>query len=475
MSSKTKTEIIQNLIANIKLINSSVDTSTGTVTRDVIIDAISTEISDLYTEIESLKELSSLVYAADMDEEDMDNLAYNWGITRLDASSATGRVTFQTVTKPTTTTTIPSGTTVKTQETSGTSYSFSTTEAVVLDTNTLLNSSTGYYEVTAAIQANSTGAAYNVSANSITVLGSPISGVDYVNNALATSGGTDSESNTAMVNRILAHIQGIAVGTSGGYKSLALTISGVEDALAVGPNDTEMYRDVYGGSVDLYLMGQTLASYEEDITYGTGEDEYELTTRPVTSVASITGLTMASGSLHTFVQDTDYEFTQDTSQVYGYSTQSSDKITWIGSTPYNGSDFTVLYNYDSTVRDVQDLVDDADNKVVTADVVVKYAASVNILIEVSVSKLSGYEASEVESDCETALTTWINGKGLGEDLEYSDVVDVLYDASDGVDSVTIPLTYFYRTDDPKAEGAIQNISIAKNEYPTAYSVTVNIT
>lgn len=474
MATKTSQEIIQDLINQISIIQTNADTSTGFVLRDLVIDVVASQIAGLYTEIDTLRQLSSLVYADTMSETDLDNLAFNWDLTRRSATVSAGVVTFRSISQPATTIPIPLGTIVRTVTENGISYSFETTEEVTLSSSTIFNSSTGYYEVDADIQSSNSGAAYNISANTITIIGTPINGVDYVVNKLPTTGGTDRETNTALATRILAKVQGIEVATANGYRSLALTINGVQDALAVGPNDSEMVRNIYGGSVDLYLMGQVTDTLAYATVFSGLTNITLFQTKPVTDVGSVIGITLSGGNNYNFVEDTDYEVHIDTSPVFGFSTRAYDYIEWLpgGLEPFAGSTVTIAEVFDKTVVDVQELLDDSENKVITADVLAKTGTQIDVVISLVVNKLSGFVSSDIQTNVINTITNNIAALGLGQRLHASDVVGWVEGVT-GVDSVNLPFTLFYR-DDQAASNSLADIIPTKLQFLRASSITVTV-
>jgi hypothetical protein len=154
----------------------------------------------------------------------VDSFVADFGLTRLPAVSATGSVTFARFT-PTNAATIPVG--ALTQTADGTQ-----TFAVVADTtqsayNPTLNAyviPASTASITATVQAVNGGTAGNISAGTLTVLQTGISGVDTVTNASAFANGVNAETNGALAARFIAFINSLSKATLGafGYAILSL-------------------------------------------------------------------------------------------------------------------------------------------------------------------------------------------------------------------------------------------------------------
>jgi len=133
-------------------------------------------------------------------------------VTREAASSALGQVTFSRFTT-TNKATIAPGVTVQTAD--GTQ-----TFTVIADTTqSAWDASLNAYIIPAgtasaqvSVQANVAGAAGNVQANTVTVIGSAIPYVDTVTNALAFSGGANAESDASLLARFQLALQGLEKG-----------------------------------------------------------------------------------------------------------------------------------------------------------------------------------------------------------------------------------------------------------------------
>jgi uncharacterized phage protein gp47/JayE len=143
---------------------------------------------------------------------DLDSWMADFSLTRLPGGNAQGTVTFSRYATGLAAT-IPVGCTVMTQD-------GLTQFAVIADAGLAAwNGSNGYIlaaslaSVDVPVQAADAGADGNVQAMTISVLTSPIPGVDLVSNAQPTTGGTDPESDAALRARFLLYINSRSLAT----------------------------------------------------------------------------------------------------------------------------------------------------------------------------------------------------------------------------------------------------------------------
>ncbi|WP_290597029.1 MULTISPECIES: baseplate J/gp47 family protein [unclassified Archaeoglobus] len=149
--------------------------------------------------------------------QNLDRLVAILGIRRKQATKATGIVTFSRSTPATSNIVIPIGTKVATADGS---VIFQTIEEVILQQ--------GQTSVDAAIEAVEPGSHGNVAENTITKLLDPISGIESVNNASPTSGGSDAESDEELRYRAITYAPS-AKATVYSIKAALLQVEGVTD------------------------------------------------------------------------------------------------------------------------------------------------------------------------------------------------------------------------------------------------------
>jgi uncharacterized phage protein gp47/JayE len=157
---------------------------------------------------------------------DVDTFVNDYAMYRLPAVAATGAVTFSRFT-PTNAAVVPVGTNVITSD--GTQPF-----AVVANSTNSYWNGTGYTIPAATasailpVQAVNAATATNVLAGTVTLLGTAVSGVDTVSNALAMSGGADAESDAACIARFPLYIAALARATPA---AVAAAIAGVQQGL----------------------------------------------------------------------------------------------------------------------------------------------------------------------------------------------------------------------------------------------------
>ena len=479
MAIRTLTQIISDAVAYITSKRPTIATYVGTVTRDVVIESPAQEFSNVYSELSHTQQLQSLKYASSMTEQELDDFAVNYGMTRLAGTKATGTITFRArnFSIVDSDIIIPFATTISTTGTSAIPQAqFQTTQAVVMQAalaSTYFNPSTGFYEITANIVAQATGSTSNVPAGTIVNLLTSVPGVDFVINTIAITGGQSTESNTAFASRIIAKLSGNNVGTLTGIESLVRSNVNVIDVSIVTPNDAEMIRNEFGGSVDVYILGQVISSTSEAYLYTTaGSQEFVLLRQPVKSISSITGI--VSGAPFTFVQGVDFNFVADPTLLYNGSTQVQNKVVFnIGGTnPDNTSNITITYAYDSLIQDLQNQLDANANHIVTSDILVKESTVATIDVYIEVTIFPGYAQADTITAVQTAISTFVNNLALGDSINRSDIVGVTENLV-SVDQVNLD-TMILSKNAAALPISQQRLSITKTEYPRINTVTVTV-
>ena len=363
-------------------------------------------------------------------------------------------------------------------------------------------------------------------------------GVDIVTNTAATTGGTNIESNTSYAGRIQIKLEGNNIGTPNGIISLMETNPNVIQALIVGPNDPEMLRNQYGGSVNVYIRGTLLLTPTETFTYSlTGPQQYVLLNQPAVSVGSVTGI--VGGLPYTFVPGTDYQFVLNPNSLYAGSTLAGSYIdfnsvtffnitnvtdgthfivnttsgmnpgdtikqgafsttittvtdtthivvgstagfatgsaTFTGFKPDNNTVVTVIYTYDSLIATLQALLNNNSNHIVGSDVLVLEALQALISVTMSIVIIPGYVPATVVSNVQTALTNYINGLGLGAVVVLSEIVAIAQNVA-GVSEVDLS-TLVLQSIKNGVTTTIppgQQIAVGNEAYTTANILTVSV-
>jgi len=492
MALPTFSQIVQSMLSFLQISRPDIATTPGTVVNDVVVSTVANQLSaqdgtdpSVYSSIQYVQNLQAFVTnAATILPADLDAIANNYGMVRNPGVQATGILTLRirnyTTSSPIIT--VPSGTTVSTLSTSSApAVSFATTATITFVPSSApayYNPSSGFYEQSVGIICQTIGTVGNVGANTIVSLVGPGLGIDAVTNTTATSGGTNIESNVQFAAHIQIKLMGNNVGTPNGMLSLVEANPNVIQAIIVGPNDPEMLRNQYGGSVDVYVRGQILVTTNPPETYmysSTGSQQYVMANQPVISVGLVTGI--VGGLPHTFILGTDYNVFLNPNSLYAGSTESASYIQWIpsGTKPDNNTLVSITYTADSLIEILQALFADDSNHIVGSDILVKEAIEASIAFTAGIFVVPGYVPSSVVSQISTNLSVYINALGLGATITLSELVAIIQDTP-GVSEVDLTSLILQST-----EGAVtttippgQFIYVGKEAYPVVTSLTITV-
>jgi len=189
-----------------RLVVSNLDTREGSF----IDDMISTVAFKIWTTYQSLDAIVPIAYVDETSGAYIDKRSGEYGITRKAGTKATVTLTVS----GTDGTVIPAGKVFVTAD----GYQFTVDAAATIAIGT----------ASVAATAAEIGTAFNVSAGTITGQLQNLSGVTSVTNAAAASGGTDAETDAALVARLYAFLQNTATsGNVAHYEQWALEVSGV--------------------------------------------------------------------------------------------------------------------------------------------------------------------------------------------------------------------------------------------------------
>lgn len=469
MARRTFDDIVSTLTTFITGKVPTLDTKTGTFTRDVLIDPLAVEMDNFYQNLELIAN-NQVIDSAD--DNSLVKLASNFGLTRKPAVVATGSVTFYRTTTPGAPITIPAGTTISTQATlNDPAEQFATTQTVQL-TASDFNATTGRYEKSAPVAASLPGAKGNVAQQTIVALVQSISGITGVVNSNATSGGADQESITALRTRLKTKLLGNNVGTRNGYFNLVLSQSAVSDAKTVSFSDSGSKRTQIG-SVDVFIKGKQSSQVIETFTFFAGNQIYTPLNQPADVNVTTTAIGEATKS-STLVKDVDWKWDFDTG-AYGGSTRAQNNVRWLfqsgSNRPLDGELVTLTYTYNSLIPTIQTLLLADNNKVVGADILAKWGRERSINVTASIKVLPGFTFSTVQSSVVTSLTTFLNSFTFGQAVQKADVVKQIVDTS-GVDDVNLTTLTISSADTDLNADSLGNLAIPTDSYAIAGTLTI---
>ena len=499
MALPTFSQIVNSMITFLQGSRPDIASNVGSVVNDVVISTVADQLSPengtnpnaVYPQIQYDQNLTAFVInAATLLPADLDAIGTNYGMVRNPGTQATGTITLRirnyTTSSPIIT--VPSGTTVSTLSTSSApAVSFATNATVQFIPSlapAYYNPATGFYEQSVGIICQTIGTVGNVAANTITSLVGPGLGIDAVTNTTSTFGGTNIESNVAYAGRIQIKLSGNNVGTQNGIISLVNTNPSVIEAIVVGPNDPEMLRNQFGGSVDVYIQGQIITPATDTYLYSSsGDQTFVLSHQPVTVIGSVSGY--VSGIPHTFsgpVGGTtgigiDYNISINPNSLFSGSVDSASYIQWnsTGTNPDPNSTVTITYSYDSLIESLQSLIDETQNIIVGSDVLIKEAIVAQINVTASIIVLPGFNSASVVTNVQSNLSIYLDALGLGVNIDLSDLV-VVIEGTPGVDEVDLSTLALQSVADDVTTTIPpgQRISLGKNSYPVANTLAISV-
>jgi hypothetical protein len=220
----------------------------------------------------SILQLLTTTRLATSTKSDVDSFVADFGLTRLPAVAAVGQVTFARYT-PTNAAVIPVGALIQTAD--GTQ-----TFAVIADPtqpaySALQNAyliAANVSSVYATVQAQNGGTQGNISAGTLTVLQSGISGVDTVTNASAFTTGVNAETDAALKARFVAYLASLSKGTTAAIGSAITGLNqNLQYTITLQPTSTPnvlVTVDDGSGAISNTLVAAALAAVSSVIAAG---------------------------------------------------------------------------------------------------------------------------------------------------------------------------------------------------------------
>lgn len=463
---KIFSELVSDIIATIRETDKLVDTKPGTVIRDVFIDPVAQELSELYSLLDNIEKAQ---YIASATGDDLDAIAENYSLERTTAKKSTGKVAFYKRGEITEDIAFPLGTIVSTEaryEESPIRFETLSEEVILANESpTYYNLATGRYEIEINVRAVEAGENGNVPVNSIKKIDSILSGVDGVINNTATSGGEDKETDSHFRERLLLAITGASYGTVDGYSSLLFTNSIVKDVEVIGAGHSLMIRDNNkGGCVDIWVI-HIEAMEVHTFTFNFNASAPNVVAFPLQPIKNI--LLVSGASFGPLTDGLHYDFDKDESGTGRSYLLGEDKIQMLPNEDLtDGEKITVTYNWNKGIKTLQDFIDSDAYKIVTADQLVRQAKEKVVDLTFSIKLFSGYLFSTVSTQVKTVISSWLNTFILGQDLKQGDIINKAY--LDGVDDVIVPLTKLCLS----GSVGVGNIMCLENEYIRPGEITV---
>ncbi len=134
----------------------------------------------------------------------------------------------------------------------------------------------------------------------------------------------------------------------------------------------------------------------------------------------------------TYTKDVDYWVVRDRGVLQG-SVRSWDGLEWkAASLPATGASVTIEYTRNVLIRELQDIVENL--RVTTTDLLIHRAKIVPVKFHLAVMYEPGASSLTIQEEVEDALSQWIATKPLGDNVQVSDVIDIVRNVS-GIDNL----------------------------------------
>ena len=442
---------------------------------------------------EQLRKVSLVVSASNEAEfdgvefsSDLEALVGNEGLLRSLGGRSTVTATFYRQTTPLADVVVPRGYPVGSlpDEASGATIVF-----VTIETQTMLAASAASYYVAArsryeldvAVVAAVVGQSGRVAVGRVARELRPLVGFDGVTNLATAAGGRDAETNRELIARYRLAVVGQQLSTPNGIlRNIRDRYPDVRDVITVYGTDELLTRAATdAGAVDVYVIGDQLLEATESLTYyGVGQT-MAVANPPLRAVLDVVqGATV-------YVAADDYDAVDDTSG-YGGSTRAVDGIAFrAGGTqplPVVGSLVDVTYTYNALIRVLQTESTGEDRAVLERDLLHREGVAVPVTIAANLRVGVGFSAITVLAAVRARVLDLVNvRRGFGaralDDttalpgaLEISDIQGDVRQVT-GVDNFT--LTTLRRSS--AAAGAVVDLTITRNEYPTLADADLVVT
>ncbi len=245
---RTSSEIIKSYLDFYRTAQPQLDTKPGTVTRDVLIDGQSDQISRLYDELNNISNLQSLRQSFGTD---LDNWAQNIGAVRRRGAKSTVPALFL-FNNVEADLSINRGDLVYAKNGSSFAVLNNVLISPTLESQYRATASkyradldflgfTEQYAIEIVVEATAPGDQGNISKYNLSTTN--VSGITNVANVFPAGGGRPPETDSVFKNRILAIFSGSNTGTALGYESTVKSDPSVIDVIVVPPGDSLMTRD----------------------------------------------------------------------------------------------------------------------------------------------------------------------------------------------------------------------------------------
>jgi hypothetical protein len=238
-------------------------------------------------------------------------------------------------------------------------------------------------------------------------------------NLFSIIGGSDIETDEQLIGRIKSKWNGVNLGTVSGYKQL-LTQYDVRDIYVAGPGDLFMQRAITG-AIDIYIRDYQISTIQTSINIPSANTPIKIKNL-LENYMYVRNIEPSSNNVNITV-------TKDTNPLWKWSTRANDTLTC----NQDGA-VTVNITYNATIAEIQKILNLEENKLLGVDVMVREAWSLDFTVKCSLTYLSRYSSYSVQQNTRTALFNYIKKLPLGSKIATSDLINIVEDVS-GVDTV----------------------------------------
>lgn len=410
----------------------------GSAVLDIAVKPLTGLLQPFVTELEEMRKNLSFANLAELSTDAADALAANLFVTRRKGTYASGVVRLyfndpQEVMVP-----------ADIEFTTNAGLRFYTTIGTYITAEEMsLNYDNGLYYMDIPAAAGAEGVLYNIQAGEITksTMSLP-SGVVSVTNPAQFLGGSTSESNTELYNRVKMAITTRDLVTK---RSIAYVLTeqfaSIKDIVSIGFGDPEMLRDTVmgyhiGGKVDTYIKSGNITTGSmviEDAAVDTPINSVTWGDIPLLRITSIEIMDKTTkDATGVFVPKNKWELQSETANtrfsVYEALNLHIDSA-------YAGQDLQVNYEYVPELIDIQSFVLDDANRVICTDIVVKHYEPVYV------SMSFGYYADDIIPGLTALVKNFIFNVTGGAVLKESAIIEYIH--SLGASHVVNPFQMSY--------------------------------
>ena len=406
--------LVASIIDNILIINPQVDVKIGTAIRDLFINVQAQQLETIYGYLQTAANAQSVLTAIDTQ---LDRIAYNYNLTRNPATRSTTNLTIE----------IQSGIVAPTVCNVGDQFSTLSDQNgnIQIFINTLLTLLTpGQTVAILPLVALNPGISGNVPAYSITQ--SNYNFATSVFNAIAATGGNDTENDISFAARIPLSVTGQYTNTQKGVINTLLKVSNIVGTPYIATPDSPQSRGQY--TVDVYLKRNSsyfgtvvLESAPANVQQYTFLQQplYEL--QPLNQVTVYNPVTNTTQTIPPIINGVvQYQVIPnpiDTPSFYSGTVKSGQILNWL--VPPPTLPYQISYNVDNTIVNAQTLFDDTNE--ITDDLLFKQSLAIPLYIAATITLQNGANQTSAYNNADTNLTNLFDGISVTEQLTLKEL------------------------------------------------------